>query len=120
MWPATPSTNPNFANKRNADARRCLRCSRSSPADLNVGMGGVWAIFTPEGTVVAAIDHSPFSTDSILLPVVGPLRRQLRLLRNSGVEINRRRRPPTFEQVTVRRYLRSHPSVLIKKGCRSC
>ena len=30
MWPATPSSNPNRLNSRNAAARFCLRCRRSS------------------------------------------------------------------------------------------
>ena len=37
MWPATPSPNPKRPNSRNAAARRCLRCMRSSATSSNVG-----------------------------------------------------------------------------------
>src|SRR6478672_4582741 len=37
MWPATPSSNPNAPNRRNAAASRCLRWRRSSSAFAKVG-----------------------------------------------------------------------------------
>src|SRR5205807_797590 len=47
MWPATPSSNRNREKRRNAAARRCLRCSRSSWTESNCGgsgspMSGIW------------------------------------------------------------------------------
>src|SRR4051812_34077267 len=40
IWPATPSSKPNFANSRNPAASRCLRCSRSSSGEENSGIVG--------------------------------------------------------------------------------
>src|SRR5271156_3952554 len=37
MWPAPPSSKPNFENSLNPAASRCLRCSRSSARFANFG-----------------------------------------------------------------------------------
>src|SRR5271169_3986485 len=59
MCPATPSLNPNFANRRNADATRCLRCNRSSPTVWKLGGEGVFAILTSDRVVVVIVSSLP-------------------------------------------------------------
>src|SRR3954466_6602586 len=46
MWPATPSSKPKRENSRNAAARRCLRCVRSSSTELNEGGSGMCKLFS--------------------------------------------------------------------------
>ena len=46
IWPAIPSLKPNFAKRRKAEAKRCLRCTRSSLTVWKIGGSGVFAIFT--------------------------------------------------------------------------
>src|SRR5579864_1270645 len=46
MWPVTPSSKPNFENKRNEAAKRSLRCRRSSATLANLGGPGKPGFFT--------------------------------------------------------------------------
>src|SRR5713226_2000818 len=46
MCPVTPSSKPNFANSRNAAAKRSLRCRRSSSKEANFGGPGNPGFFT--------------------------------------------------------------------------
>src|SRR5260370_25800592 len=46
MCPVTPSSKPNFENKRNEAARRSLRCRRSSSTVANLGGPGKLGFFT--------------------------------------------------------------------------
>src|SRR5260370_14443017 len=45
MCPVTPSSKPNFANSRNAPAKRSLRCRRSSSKVANFGGPGKLGFF---------------------------------------------------------------------------
>ena len=65
MWPATPSSNPNLENRRNAAAKRCLRWSRSSTM-LNWGGAGnrVW----PPPTSLASVSCGvSVSSDAVVM-----------------------------------------------------
>ena len=44
MWPATPSSKPNRPKRRNAAARRCLRCRRSSSTVVQPENGKGWVV----------------------------------------------------------------------------
>src|SRR5260370_784531 len=46
ICPVTPSTKPNFENKRNEAASRSLRCRRSSATVANLGGPGKLGFFT--------------------------------------------------------------------------
>src|ERR1700687_6148293 len=46
MCPVTPSSKPNFENKRNEAASRSLRCRRSSATVANLGGPGKPGFFT--------------------------------------------------------------------------
>src|SRR5690242_14967685 len=65
MCPVTPSSKPNFENKRNEAARRSLRCRRSSSTLANLGgpgnpgfLTGAVAIRTSEEAKVSRAEYS--------------------------------------------------------------